>query len=538
MIASVDRLKDSAGSPKQGRAVFRAVTFLAFAAVLAVLAFLAMDVGSAEASVLSSNSVESVRTLNYSIDSLGSTSQFSGQLPTRHKHQPAASGKGAHGDWPGMAVSEAGFDAAWIGRLTGGVATDGTNTIHGHSSNLSPQTGGLEPNPFPHQGNSLAIDNLAVLTVGGGMIQIVPELNRSLRDEGIFQAKSDEYAIRDSRVPGSRGNIHAWRPNTQPDWKEGETLQVAQWREFDTQSQDQEPFVGPEPVGTLPATEGADGTLNPGDTLQGEIETPGQFRRYKVVLEPGHRYLIDMKGEATGDGTLSDPWISGIKGAFATDDGVQMQPVWYDEQGRTSTEISWPNGEDFVLDQYGRFFEMVATSDGESVLRAPMGANDDGGEGFNARLFLVNFPAREYVLAVSGAPNPSPVGTFTISLTDVSEDDYSADPSGAGALEIGEPGSGEIEAPGDVDWFALDLTAGTDYEIRVRGLASGDISPGQPTVAAVLDALGVPQWDSQVEGQSNVVEFSPQADATYYVAVTSVAPYYPNSPGCLPVPMR
>ena len=189
---------------------------------------------------------------------------------------------------------------------------------------------------------------------------------------------------------------------------------------------------------------------------------------------------------------------------------------------------------DIALDQYGRMYTVHTLANGETVLRAPMGANDDGGEGFNARLFLVNFPAREYLIAVSGASNPSPIGTFTISLTDVSEDNYSANATNAGELAVNGSASGALEAPADVDWFAVELTAGTEYSIELKGAVTGDGTLGQPQLAGVYDGES-----SLIEGtshngparsgnQNTSAEFTPQIDGIHYIAATSLSPCLPN----------
>ena len=196
--------------------------------------------------------------------------------------------------------------------------------------------------------------------------------------------------------------------------------------------------------------------------------------------------------------------------------------------------LTLPSIGDVQLDQYGRMYTVHTSANGETVLPTPMGANDDGGEGFNARLFLVNFPAREYLIAVSGAPNPSPVGTFTISLTDVSEDDFSADATNAGALVVGGSVSGNLEAPGDVDWFAVSLTANAEYVVEVRGALTRDGTLGQPRVAGIHDSAG-----TMIDGTSNNVgahgsyrnttrEFTPSADGIHYIAAGSFTPYLPN----------
>ena len=317
------------------------------------------------------------------------------------------------------------------------------------------------------------------------------------------------------------------------DWQEGETIRVALLTESELVAQDLEPFLGPEPT-VLPEGVGYHGTLEAGDTLEGEIGRLWQFKQYRLVVEPGKRYRVDVKGAATGDGTLSDPWISGIKGAFVSEHRPEMQPVWYDVQGRTMTQITLPSGEEVQLDQYGRMFTVQTDSEGQTVLRPPMGANDDGGEGFNARLYLVNFPATEYLVAVSGAPNPSGTGTFTISLTGVPEDDYSADTSSAGALIVGDSASGGLETPGDADWFAVELTAGVTYVIEVRGEDSGNGALEQPRLAGIFDGGGQPLHDASIVGQAvsndreTSLEFTPGSDGTHYIGVAGPILYMPN----------
>ena len=222
-------------------------------------------------------------------------------------------------------------------------------------------------------------------------------------------------------------------------------------------------------------------------------------------------------------------------GAFKTDNGAKMQPVWCDELGRSSMVLTFPSGTEAQLDQYGRFHTAFENANGETVFRPPMGANDDGGEGFNARLYLVNFPANEYVITVSGAPNLSATGTFAISLTDVSQEDYSADSPNAGALGVGGNASGELETPGDVDWFAVELTSDTAYAAEVRGAATEDGSLGQPRLAGIYDGAG-----TLIDGTANdgaayasadntSLEFVPETDGTYYVAAASFSPYMPDS---------
>ena len=427
------------------------------------------------------------------------------------------------------ARSESGFEAVWHASLTVGYAFNSTVEIFGYASAQSPPIGSLDVDSFEYDGETFVIDNLIVQQIRGGITQLVLSANQRLPDDLVLQERMREHAIADSLILGSGGNIHAWIFDSPLDWIEGETLRVTLWKVSDCQTQELPQYAGPDPLDSLPQDTHVVGTLNAGETLAGEIATPGQFQPFKLIVEPGKRYRIDMNGAATGDGTLSDPWISGIKGAFETDHGPQMQPVWYDEQGKVSQALTIPGMGAVELDQYGRVYVLHTQENGETVLRPPMGANDDGGEGFNARLFLVNFPAREYLIVVSGSPNESPVGTFTISLTDVSEDDYSADATNPGEVTVGGSALGVLEAPGDIDWFSVQLTAGTKYQIELRGVASGADAPGQPHLRAIRDNLILGEYlETEDYGQTNAVEFSPPDDGIYYIAVGSVAPYLPN----------
>ena len=280
MNAPVDRIKEVAGSPRQGRTAFRFVSFFAVAAVLVFLVFLAINTGSAEASTVPSHPSEPLYTQKYNISAFGSSNETALLLPAGDVRLSASSWEGEQSEGSAQFDSEAGYEAVWIGSLTVGMATDGHTTIHGYAPNLFPEVGDLDIDSFSFEGESFVINNLVLHQVRGGIIQLVLDLDHRLRDDWIFQAKTGEYAVQDSLVLGSGMNIHAWRMDTQPDWTEGETFQVALWREMETQAQEVEPYLGPDPVDTLPGNPGADGILNPGDTPLEEIVTPGHFKSY------------------------------------------------------------------------------------------------------------------------------------------------------------------------------------------------------------------------------------------------------------------
>ena len=61
------------------------------------------------------------------------------------------------------------------------------------------------------------------------------------------------------------------------------------------------------------------------------------------------------------------------------------------------------------------------------------------------------------------------VGTYTVQ---VSIDDFRDDTDTTGTVEVGGSVTGEIEAQGDTDWFAVILEAGKTYQVDMEGSAT------------------------------------------------------------------
>ena len=178
--------------------------------------------------------------------------------------------------------------------------------------------GALDSDWFQYEGQTFVIQNLVLQQMRGGITQLVLNTDRRLPDELVFQAGDEEFRVSDALALGANNNIPAWRLDSRLGWNEGETFQVGLWRVFEFGSQEGAPYEGPEPLNSLPADSHVDGTIAAGESLNGEITASGQFKFFKLLLEHGKRYRLDMQGAATGRGTLSDPWISGINGAFQT----------------------------------------------------------------------------------------------------------------------------------------------------------------------------------------------------------------------------
>ena len=218
------------------------------------------------------------------------------------------------------------------------------------------------------------------------------------------------------------------------------------------------------------ATRQTTGAVDVDGSVTGEIETGGDRDWFAVELDAGTTYQIDLKGSRTGDGTLEDPYLRGVHAA----NGVRI--------GGTT--------------------------------------NDDGGRGFNSRLtFTPTSTGTHYVAA--GGNNSDETGTYTLSVMDLT-DDYSATRGTTGEVDVDSSVRGEIDYRGDRDWFKVDLTAGTTYEIYLEGSPTGDGTLRDPYLRGVYDRngnriAGTTDDDGGVDLNSEV-EFTAQYSGDHYVA--------------------
>ena len=209
----------------------------------------------------------------------------------------------------------------------------------------------------------------------------------------------------------------------------------------------------------------------------GEIQPRFDRDWFAVTLVAGKTYWIDLEGSQTEGGTLLNPYLRGV----------------YDADGG----------------------------------RLPRTSNDNGGEGRNSRLTFTagedaTYTAGEdvtYYVAASGLGYR--LGTYTLSVTEV-PDDFEADTGTSGLVEVDGSATGEIEAGGDHDWFAVELKAGRTYLIDLEGSHTGAGTLRDPYLRGVYDVngnlLAGTTNDDGGAGLNSRVTFKAGEDATYYVA--------------------
>ena len=238
------------------------------------------------------------------------------------------------------------------------------------------------------------------------------------------------------------------------------------------------------------------GRVAVGDTATGNIGSNDDRDWFAVELVAGRTYVIDLRGSAWGDGTLSDPYLRGIH-----------------------------------------------DSDGNLI---PRTTNDDGGYGLNSRVtFTATESGTHYIAAGAYSRAYFSRGTYEVEVTETSrtieddlpttvEDDFPGTVDTTGTVEVGGSATGELQYESDRDWFAVELEAGKTYQIDIGGAISGGGTLWQGHLHGVYDADGYrlrSVYDAisvgGIVGGTNPGEhwedaqvfFTPDEDGTYYVVV-------------------
>ena len=199
---------------------------------------------------------------------------------------------------------------------------------------------------------------------------------------------------------------------------------------------------------------------------------------FAVDLKAGRTYRIDMKGETPDDDlTLHLPEIHAIYDA----DGVDLP--------NTSSRD--------------------ATDDANSshhLARVEFTPEDDG----------------TYYIAATGEAHEW--GSYELTVIDITEDadEHPADRSTTGRVIVGIPVTGKIDFNRDVDWFKLNISAETRYQIDLEGQETDSGSLRDPLLLGVYDADG--NYISGTRNDDGGEVFNARISRTlkvgiYYVAV-------------------
>lgn len=161
------------------------------------------------------------------------------------------------------------------------------------------------------------------------------------------------------------------------------------------------------------------GAVTVGTPVTGRVDSTTDEDWFRVTLQAGFSYRIDLRGNASGGGTLLDPYVRLL------------------------------NGSGTVLS-----------------------TDDDAGTGTDSQILFTPTSSGSYYIAASGFDGEQ--GTYTLSVTNTAvPDDYASTTGTTGAVAVGGAATGRLETSTDTDWFAVTLTGNQVYRFDVRGSASG-----------------------------------------------------------------
>ena len=224
----------------------------------------------------------------------------------------------------------------------------------------------------------------------------------------------------------------------------------------------------PPPTDDFAGNTGTAGRVQPGGSAAGTIETGNDQDWFAVQMQGGVRYTIDLEGQSTNAGTLSDPLMT-VHDGFGTE----------------------------------------------------VARNDDGGQGRNARLdYTAPSSGTFYIGAASFGQS---TGSYRLRVgAPAITDDFAGDPGTVGF--VAAPGSvtGTLETGGDHDWFRVDLQGGVAYNFDVEGVDTNRGTLSDPLlVLRTGSGAEVARDDDGGQGLNSRLEHTPTASGAFYLDVGS-----------------
>lgn len=229
-------------------------------------------------------------------------------------------------------------------------------------------------------------------------------------------------------------------------------------------------------------------TLIAGDTFIGEIDRSLDSDYIAINLSAGTQYTFDVEGVPTNAGTLSDPELTlhnivGDRIASDGGSGVGLNARLVFTPTTTAT---------YYLSVGGR-----NRAEGTYKLTTTPGERLDTGRGLS-----------------------DPPGDIVPGVAQFEDADAAGSTSTVYSLISGDSFRGTLATASDVDYVAIELTAGTVYGFIVDGFNSGRGDTLRDPILVLRDANGdfLAQQESEIFDVAKM-EFTPTESGTYYLSV-------------------
>ena len=228
----------------------------------------------------------------------------------------------------------------------------------------------------------------------------------------------------------------------------------------------------------FPETTATTGRVEVGASATGNIDRSLDQDWFRLDLEAGKTYQIDLEGDTGGGGTLGDPYLRNIR----------------DSSG---TEISGTENDDIVGGVADSRVVFTPTADGA------------------------------YYLVASGFDGTY-TGTYTLSVTELEtrteegDTDFASSIATLGMVEVGGSATGEIEDVNDIDWFRVVLEEDKTYVFDLEGTETSSGTLANPHLGIRSGSAALLSTDDDSgDGANSRLEYTATADGIHYLSASA-----------------
>lgn len=224
----------------------------------------------------------------------------------------------------------------------------------------------------------------------------------------------------------------------------------------------------PTPTDTIPGDTSSTTSLTIGTDFTSNIDYRYDSDWIRVSLNGGQSYTFDVLGLPSLAGTLGDPTVT------------------------------------------------LRDSNGNSLA-----FNDDGGNSLESRLTYTPSATGTYFVEVKAYSTQT--GSYVVrTSTSGAVTEIPGDSSTTATVSAGQTLTGTLDFSRDTDWYSISLTAGTTYQIDLKGAPSGSGTIADPLVR-IFNSSGT-QVDSNDDGGTgleSLLQYTASSTGTYYIEAGS-----------------
>lgn len=188
--------------------------------------------------------------------------------------------------------------------------------------------------------------------------------------------------------------------------------------------------------------------------------------------------------------------------------------------------VSLTAGQSYTFDLLGLPSNVGTLGDPTLTLRdsnnIALSFNDDGGNGLESQITYTPMTSGTYFLDVKAYSTQTGSYVLRGSSAGGVQTEVPGDASTGFSISAGQTISGTLDFDRDTDWYRVNFTAGTTYQLDLKGAPSGAGTIIDPLVR-IYNSNGVLQ-DSDDDGGTgleSLLQYTPTVSGTYYISAES-----------------